>query len=61
MQPSAQGRLRAADVCDVEFTAEHLGNDRRLRTAGRAAIAFPAELLGDDRRPLRSLNDPVNY
>ena len=36
-QPSARGRLRAADVCDVAFVAKHLGDDRRLRAAGRYA------------------------
>ncbi len=55
LQPSARGRLRAADVCDVEFAAKCPSNNRRLQAVGRCATQFAAKFLGSIdscRRPI---------
>jgi len=45
MQPSARGRLRAADVCDVESIDKHRRRNRQLRVAGRYATEFASQTL----------------
>ena len=50
MQPSARGRLRAADVCDVEFAGNHVHQKQRLRAADVCDVEFAGNHVHQKQR-----------